>query len=51
VPAQRTILLLSGSVRAGSTNETMLRTAADLAPAAGARAVAYAGLGSGGSPS
>jgi NAD(P)H-dependent FMN reductase len=45
VPAQRTILLLSGSVRAGSTNETMLRTAADLAPDAGADAVFYSGLG------
>jgi NAD(P)H-dependent FMN reductase len=41
----RTLLLISGSVRAGSTNETMLRTAADLAPAAGAHAVFYEGLG------
>jgi NAD(P)H-dependent FMN reductase len=38
------ILLLSGSVRAGSTNETMLRTAADVAAASGIGAVFYDGL-------
>jgi NAD(P)H-dependent FMN reductase len=39
------ILLLSGSVRAGSTNETMLRTAADIASDSGTSAVLYEGLG------
>ncbi|MEV4259626.1 NAD(P)H-dependent oxidoreductase [Spirillospora sp. NPDC049652] len=38
------ILLLSGSLRAGSSNEVMLRTAADVA-APGVRTVHYAGLG------
>ncbi|MEV5571778.1 NADPH-dependent FMN reductase [Spirillospora sp. NPDC052269] len=38
------ILLLSGSLRADSSNEVMLRTAADVVPP-GVRAVRYAGLG------
>lgn len=38
------ILLLSGSLRAGSTNETVLRTARDVASAARVRAVLYDGL-------
>ena len=37
------ILLISGSMRAGSTNETLLRTVADLAPEA-VRCVFYEGL-------
>ncbi|MEW2620107.1 NADPH-dependent FMN reductase [Streptomyces sp. NPDC048106] len=39
------ILLLSGSLRAGSTNEALLRTAQAVAAEAGVRAVAYDGLG------
>ncbi|MFI8962583.1 NADPH-dependent FMN reductase [Streptomyces sp. NPDC053493] len=38
------ILLLSGSLRAASTNEAVLRTAHALAPSAGVEAVHYAGL-------
>ncbi|MEU6476642.1 NADPH-dependent FMN reductase [Streptomyces sp. NPDC047017] len=38
------ILLLSGSLRAGSTNEAVLRTAQDVAPSARVRAVRYDGL-------
>ncbi|WP_435222065.1 NADPH-dependent FMN reductase [Streptomyces sp. Tue6028] len=38
------ILLLSGSLRALSTNETVLRTAKAVAPSAGVRAIRYAGL-------
>ncbi|MFF3336194.1 NADPH-dependent FMN reductase [Streptomyces sp. NPDC002888] len=38
------ILLLSGSLRAGSTNEAVLRTAQVVAPSAKVRAVMYDGL-------
>ncbi|MCC3777620.1 NADPH-dependent FMN reductase [Streptomyces sp. UNOB3_S3] len=38
------ILLLSGSLRAGSSNETALRTAETVAPSAGVRTVRYEGL-------
>ncbi|WP_432172749.1 NADPH-dependent FMN reductase [Streptomyces sp. Tue6028] len=38
------ILLLSGSLRALSTNETVLRTAKAVAPSAGVRAIRYEGL-------
>jgi NAD(P)H-dependent FMN reductase len=38
------ILLLSGSLRAGSTNEAVLRTAQSVAPSVGVRAVPYGGL-------
>ncbi|WP_329337426.1 NAD(P)H-dependent oxidoreductase [Streptomyces sp. NBC_00663] len=38
------ILLLSGSLRSGSTNEAVLRTAQAVAPSAGVRAVPYDGL-------
>ncbi|GAA0963931.1 NADPH-dependent FMN reductase [Actinocorallia libanotica] len=38
------ILLLSGSLRAGSTNEAVLRTAQAVAPSVGMRAVLYGGL-------
>ncbi|MDV9193011.1 NADPH-dependent FMN reductase [Streptomyces sp. SR27] len=38
------ILLLSGSLRSGSTNEAVLRTAQDLAPSVKVRAVLYDGL-------
>jgi len=38
------ILLLSGSLRAASTNEAVLRTAQALAPSLGLRAVRYEGL-------
>ncbi|MEU3842704.1 NADPH-dependent FMN reductase [Streptomyces sp. NPDC028635] len=38
------ILLLSGSLREGSTNETVLRTAQDVAPSVNVRAVLYDGL-------
>ncbi|NUO43125.1 MAG: NAD(P)H-dependent oxidoreductase [Streptomyces sp.] len=38
------ILLLSGSLRSGSTNEAVLRTAQAVAPSAGVRAVRYDGL-------
>ncbi|MFI8521540.1 NADPH-dependent FMN reductase [Streptomyces sp. NPDC085481] len=38
------ILLLSGSLRAASTNEAVLRTAQALAPSVGLRAVRYEGL-------
>ncbi|MCX4676954.1 NAD(P)H-dependent oxidoreductase [Streptomyces sp. NBC_01433] len=44
MPTPRVILLLSGSVRAGSSNETVLRTAQDVAPAS-VRTVLYDGLG------
>ncbi|MFG2914450.1 NADPH-dependent FMN reductase [Kitasatospora sp. NPDC048298] len=45
MPNERHILLLSGSLRAGSTNETVLRTAAEVAAATpGLRATYYAGL-------
>ncbi|MFD9422726.1 MULTISPECIES: NADPH-dependent FMN reductase [unclassified Streptomyces] len=44
MPTSRVILLLSGSVRAGSSNETVLRTAQDVAPAT-VRTVLYDGLG------
>jgi len=40
-----TILLISGSLRAGSTNSAALRTAAELAPA-GIETVTYDGMGS-----
>jgi NAD(P)H-dependent FMN reductase len=40
-----TILLISGSLRAGSTNSAALRTAAELAPA-GAETVTYDGMAS-----
>ncbi|MFI2641729.1 NADPH-dependent FMN reductase [Streptomyces sp. NPDC018610] len=38
------ILLLSGSLRTGSANEAVLRTARDVAPSVPARAVLYDGL-------
>ncbi|MFH8935340.1 NADPH-dependent FMN reductase [Streptomyces griseosporeus] len=38
------VLLLSGSLRAASTNEAVLRTAQAVAPSAGVRAVRYDGL-------
>ncbi|MDT7847275.1 NADPH-dependent FMN reductase [Streptomyces justiciae] len=38
------ILLLSGSLRSGSTNEAVLRTAQAVAPSVGVRAVLYDGL-------
>ncbi|MFJ7911125.1 NADPH-dependent FMN reductase [Kitasatospora sp. NPDC096204] len=45
MPNERHILLLPGSLRAGSTNETVLRTAAAVAAATpGLRATYYAGL-------
>ncbi|MFI8809998.1 MULTISPECIES: NADPH-dependent FMN reductase [unclassified Streptomyces] len=44
MPTPRVILLLSGSVRAGSSNETVLRTAQDVAPTT-VRTVLYDGLG------
>ncbi|MER7754309.1 NADPH-dependent FMN reductase [Kitasatospora sp. NPDC097643] len=45
MPNDRHILLLPGSLRAGSTNETVLRTAAALAATTpGLRATYYAGL-------
>ncbi|MEE1787814.1 NAD(P)H-dependent oxidoreductase [Streptomyces sp. SP17BM10] len=45
MPNERHILLLTGSLRAGSSNETVLRTAAALAAAApGLRATYYDGL-------
>ncbi|GAA2979047.1 NADPH-dependent FMN reductase [Streptomyces lactacystinicus] len=45
MPNERHILLLPGSLRAGSTNETVLRTAAAVAAAApGLRTTYYAGL-------
>ncbi|NBE56181.1 NADPH-dependent FMN reductase [Streptomyces boluensis] len=40
-----TILLLSGSVRSGSSNEAVLRTAQAVAPHARVETVLYAGLG------
>ncbi|ANS67084.1 protein lap4 (protein scribble) (protein smell-impaired) [Streptomyces lincolnensis] len=44
MPTPPLILLLSGSLRAGSTNEAVLRTVQALAPAARVRAVRYDGL-------
>ncbi|WP_330458644.1 NAD(P)H-dependent oxidoreductase [Streptomyces sp. NBC_00820] len=44
MPALPVILLLSGSLRAGSTNEALLRTAQAVAPSAKVRAVMYDGL-------
>ncbi|MGY3682514.1 NADPH-dependent FMN reductase [Streptomyces sp. TE33382] len=44
MPTSRVVLLLSGSLRAGSSNETVLRTAQDVAPAS-VRTVFYEGLG------
>ncbi|MEE1739529.1 NADPH-dependent FMN reductase [Streptomyces sp. BE147] len=44
MPTSRVVLLLSGSLRAGSSNETVLRTAGDVAPAS-VRTVFYEGLG------
>ncbi|MER5614271.1 NADPH-dependent FMN reductase [Streptomyces sp. NPDC002215] len=43
MPTQPVILLLSGSLRSGSSNETVLRTAQAVAPA-GVRTVLYDGL-------
>ncbi|WP_326765791.1 NAD(P)H-dependent oxidoreductase [Streptomyces sp. NBC_01591] len=45
MPTPSVILLLSGSLRSGSSNETVLRTARDVAPA-GVRTVLYGGLAS-----
>ncbi|MFF9623819.1 NADPH-dependent FMN reductase [Streptomyces griseosporeus] len=44
MPTLPLVLLLSGSLRAASTNEAVLRTAQAVAPSAGVRVVRYDGL-------
>jgi NAD(P)H-dependent FMN reductase len=44
MPTLPLVLLLSGSLRAASTNEAVLRTAQAVAPSVGVRAVRYDGL-------